>query len=129
MNKRSEQLFERMKKMRNLKIKYKLRLVCLILFLLTMNLGLNLVSENDIIQYNNLASQSLVYATNKVLDEEFIIVYVKTGDSIWKIVEENYDKISKPIYINFRDLVDIVVDLNGGSDIKSGQIIKIPKSI
>lgn len=115
--------------MRNLKIKYKLRLVCLILFLLTMNLGLNLVSENDIIQYNNLASQSLVYATNKVLDEEFIIVYVKTGDSIWKIVEENYDKISKPIYINFRDLVDIVVDLNGGSDIKSGQIIKIPKSI
>lgn len=115
--------------MKNLKFKYKLRIAGLILFLLTMNLGLNLVSENDIIQFNNFASQSLVYATNKVQDEKYIIVYVKSGDSIWKIVEENYDQISKPIYINFRDVVDIVVDLNGGSDIKSGQIIKLPKSI
>ncbi|WP_154865145.1 hypothetical protein [Neofamilia massiliensis] len=129
MNKRSEQLFERIEKMKNLKFKYKLRIAGLILFLLTMNLGLNLVSENDIIQFNNFASQALVYATNKVQDEEYIIVYVKSGDSIWKLVEENYNQISKPIYINFRDVVDIVVDLNGGSDIKSGQIIKLPKSI
>ncbi len=116
--------------MKNLKFKYKLRIVGLILFLLTMNLGLNLVSERDINKYYNLESQALLNTNaNSILEEEFIIVYVKTGDSIWKIVEENYDRISKPNYINFRDVVDIVVDLNGGSEIKSGQVIKIPKNI
>lgn len=116
--------------MKNLKFKYKLRIIGLILFLLTMNLGLNLVSESDLNKYYNIESQSLLNtsaSTNS--EEEFIIVYVKTGDSIWKIVEENYDHICKPIYISFRDLVDIVVDLNGGSEIKSGQVIKIPKNV
>lgn len=117
--------------MKNLQLKYKLRLIALIFFLLTMNLGLNIVSENDLSKSykpeNNLASETAF--NNKSQKEEFLNIYVKSGDSIWKIVEDNYQYISKPFYVNFRDVVDIVIELNGGSEITPGQLIKIPKNL
>lgn len=131
MNKRSEQLFERMKEMKNLQLKYKLRIIAFIIFLLTMNLGLNIVSENDLSKYykpkNSLELEAAF--NNKSQKEEFLNIYVKSGDTIWKIVEDNYQYISKPFYINFRDVVDIVIELNGGSEIAPGQLIKIPKKL
>lgn len=117
--------------MKNLQLKYKLRLIALIIFLLTMNLGLNIVSESDFSKSynveNDLASDTAFNKKNK--KEEFLNIYVKSGNSIWKIVEDNYQYISKPFYINFRDVVDIVIELNGGSEITPGQLIKIPKSL
>lgn len=117
--------------MKNLQLKYKLRIIAFIIFLLTMNLGLNIVSENDLSKYykpkNSLELEAAF--NNKSQKEEFLNIYVKSGDTIWKIVEDNYQYISKPFYINFRDVVDIVIELNGGSEIAPGQLIKIPKKL
>lgn len=101
----------------NRKLKYKIRLLVLIVLLVSMNLGINIV--NDLNFYEN-------ETINMDLSEEFLLITAKSGDSIWKIVENNIDKINKPNNMDFRDVVYIVSSLNGGIDINSGQVIKLP---
>lgn len=117
--------------MKNLKLKYKLRIIGLVLFLLVMNLGINVVSGAELgLDKPTIKNETVEFGSLKNSpDEEYLIVYVKAGDSIWSLVQENYDYISKPKYMNFSDLVDYIVELNGGSDISLGQVIKIPKTI
>lgn len=62
-------------------------------------------------------------------ENEYISVYVKSGDTIWNIVENNYDKIEKPQYLDIRDVVYIVIDINGTSNLNIGDVVKIPTVI
>lgn len=107
---------------KKLSFKYKFRLIFVILFLVLMNLGIKTINMPVYLNYNN----------TEIVDEttnSYIEVYVASGDTIWNIVERNYDKIDKPNYIELRDVISIVIDLNDGSNIKNGDVIKIPAVI
>lgn len=107
---------------KKLSFKYKFRLIFVILFLVLMNLGIKTINMPVYLNYNN----------TEIVDEttnSYIEVYVASGDTIWNIVERNYDKIDKPDYIELRDVISIVIDLNDGSNIKIGDVIKIPAVI
>lgn len=117
--------------MKNLKFKYKVRIIGLIMILITLNLGINIVSGEKIglENINNVGVEYSNIKINSSSDQDYIFVYVKSGDTIWSIVQENYEHISKPKYMNFSSVVNFVINLNGGCDLKIGQTIKIPKNI
>lgn len=97
-----------------MKLKYKIRIITVLLLMVMLNVGLNVVTLEENINITE----------NK--QEEFLIVTVRPGDTIWKIVSDNYSYIDTSEINDFRYIVDYIVDLNDGNDIKIGQIIKIP---
>lgn len=103
-------------------IKNKKRLITIILFLVLMNLGIKTIS---------LPPEDLYETINVVENDEleYINVYVKSGDTIWNIVEKNYDKIEKPQYLDIRDVVYMVIEINGTSNLSIGDVVKIPAEI
>lgn len=100
-------------------LKYKIRLMTVIVLLLIFNLGLtiNTLAEND----SNILSDNN--------STEYFYVIAKDGDTVWNIVKSNYNNIEKPKNIDFRDLVLITMDLNDGDNIAIGQSVKLPKNV
>lgn len=106
------------------KLKYKLRFISVLLLLVILNLGLNInsVSETKVMDY-------LYKSTNDTTSSEYFYVTAKNGDTIWNIAKSNYNHIEKPDNIDFRDLVLVITDLNGGSELSIGQSVKLPKNV
>lgn len=99
-------------------LKYKIRLVSVIILLLIFNLGITVDALTEINSGTPSANST-----------EYFYVVAKDGDTIWNIVKSNYKNIEKPKNIDFRDLVLITMDLNGGDDISIGQSVKLPKNV
>ena len=97
-------------------IKNKFRLMTIILLLSLLNMGTTIV-----------AVKNEVFIKNSYTD--YIYITAKSGDTLWKITSNTVDKIDIVGNLDFRDVVGIVADLNGGSQINAGQIIRIPKVI
>ncbi len=97
-------------------IKNKFRLMMIILSLSLLNMGTTIIAvKNEVIIENSYT--------------DYIYITAKSGDTLWKITSNTVDKIDIVGNLDFRDVVGIVADLNGGSQINAGQIIRIPKVI
>lgn len=107
-----------------LNLKHKIRILSVIMIFVLLNLGIN------IIRVPGQEIDDYIYFSDETLDSaEYFLVTAKNGDTIWNIVKDNYNRIEKPNNIDFRDVVSITMDLNGGSDLNIGQGVKLPKSI
>lgn len=92
---------------------YKLRFLIVVLLLVLFNLGLVIKAYEMPIDDNT----------------DYVYVTVKQGDTLWKILNENYDKITVNKSKDFRYAIDVISDINGGSDIYPGQTVAIPLNI
>ncbi|NLW42744.1 MAG: hypothetical protein GXY89_06375 [Tissierellia bacterium] len=109
---------------KKLNIKYKIRILSVIFIFVLLNLGINIIKIPANIDENHM------YLSNEETDSnDYFIVTANNGDTIWNIVKNNYNKIEKPRNMEFRDVISITIDLNGGSNLQIGQGVKLPKSI
>lgn len=103
-----------------MKNKYKFRILILVISLVILNLGLNIVSENEIY---------VVTENNYISENEYKYVTAQPGDTIWSLVMDNIDYVDKSSYRDFNEVIYKTIEINGGSEIYIGQSIIIPKDI
>lgn len=108
------------------KFKYKIRIIIMLLILIILNLGLIINSTYEENTLNLLLDEE--GCPNKISSNQYIHVIAKDGDTIWNIVKNNYEDIEKSKNVKFRDVIAATVDLNGGSNIKIGQVVLLPKN-
>lgn len=97
-------------------IKNKMRVLMLILLVSLMNMGTNIISIEPEL-------------TIEKSYNDYIYVTAKAGDTLWSITSDSLNHMEIKGKADFRDLIGMVSKLNGGEQIKAGQVIRVPKVI
>ncbi|MDO5724703.1 MAG: LysM peptidoglycan-binding domain-containing protein [Tissierellia bacterium] len=108
--------------MKGITIKYKHRLIAIILLIAFFNMGILLISDET--------SSEFTSSDNYEYTENFIIYTVKEGDTLWNIVSNNIEYIESNNN-NFHQIIDQISKCNhlDNKIIKPGQILNIPTKI